>query len=209
MASFSSVRLATFDEPVFPRCKKRSSFFWPMAGRRESCSSGHLAAVRRYCRSCTRASWRSPAPSEGARAGRGFSPRVTPLFLAGPAYGRGRIHLFVPMGHSVAGGRDGQQQLLRSESERIRAMGFASDDVLRLCPPGSMALAPLGIYGKGRRAAAERGAGSISFAPQLILLRQRSATLLTEELGVQNAAQMPGESLVARACWGSPILSPI
>ena len=66
MASFSSVRLATFDEPVFPRCKKRSSFFWPMA------EGGvmlvyYLAAVRRYCRSCLGKLALYQPPSEGAR----------------------------------------------------------------------------------------------------------------------------------------------
>lgn len=122
MASFSSVRLATFDEPVFPEVQEEvvllladgwragscSSITWQQCDDIADLASGKLALYQ--------------PPSEGARWS-GLFASSDSLSSLGRLTGAGRIRLFVPMGHSVAGSRDGQQQLLRSESERIRAMG--------------------------------------------------------------------------------------
>ena len=93
--------------------------------------------------------------------------------------------------------------------------GFASDDVLRLCPPGSRHLRRLAYTEKDEGAAAERGAGVYLFRPGADPSEAAQRYIAYgEELGVQNAYENARgeESLVAYRCLlgESPMrLSPI
>lgn len=62
MASFSSVRLATFDEPVFPEVQEEVVLLLADGWRGRVMLVYYLAAVRRYCRSCVGQASALPAP---------------------------------------------------------------------------------------------------------------------------------------------------
>lgn len=187
MASFSSVRLATFDEPVFPEVQEEvvllladgwktgscSSITWQQCDDAADLASGKLALYQ--------------PPSEGARWSGLFASSASLASLS-RLMSTGE---FVPLSQwgtlslGAVTGNNGFFVLNQSEFEQ---WGLASDDVLRLCPPGSRHLRRLAYTEEDERTAVERGAGVYLFRPDGDpSAAARRYIAHGEELGVQNA----------------------
>ena len=156
----------------FPRCKKRSSFFWPMAGRRGHARLLPGSSATILPRDLPRASWRVlPAPFGRRAAGRGFSPaeELTRFPRWAGLRARARFVSLSQWGTLSLGAVTGNDSffVLNRERQEVRGQwGLASDDVLRLCPPGLQRhLRRLAYTEKDEGAAAERGARGLSLSP--------------------------------------------
>lgn len=187
MASFSSVRLATFDEPVFPEVQEEVVLLLADGWKTGSCS----AITWQQCDDASDLASDKLAlyqpPSEGAR--------WSGLFASGDSLSSlNRLTSageFVPLSQwgtlslGAVTGNNGFFVLNQSEFEQ---WGLGSDDVLRLCPPGSRHLRRLAYTEKDERAAVERGAGVYLFRPGADPSEAAQRYIAYgEDLGVQDA----------------------
>lgn len=124
----------------------------------------YLAAVRRYCRSCVGKLALYQPPSEGARWS-GLFASSDSLSSLGRLTGAGEFVSLSQWGTLSLGAVTGNNSFFVLNQSEFEQWGFASDDVLRLCPPGSEALASLGVYGKGRRSRRGTGCRGLSLSP--------------------------------------------
>lgn len=187
MASFSSVRLATFDEPVFPEVQEEvvllladgwragscSSITWQQCDDIADLASGKLALYQ--------------PPSEGARWS-GLFASSDSLSSLGRLTGAGEFVSLSQWGTLSLGAVTGNNSFFVLNQSEFEQWGLASDDVLRLCPPGSRHLRRLAYTEKDEGAAAERGAGVYLFRPGADPSEAAQRYIAYgEELGVQNA----------------------
>lgn len=187
MASFSTVRLATFDEPVFPEVQEEVVLLLADGWKRGSCSSITWQQCDDASDLASGKLTLYQPPSEGARWS-GLFASSDSLSSLGRLTSAGE---FVPLSQwgglslGAVTGNNGFFVLNQSEFEQWE---LGLDDVLRLCPPGSRHLRRLAYTKKDERAAAERGAGVYLFRPGADPSEAaRRYIAYGEDLGVQNA----------------------